>query len=204
MFQNPIGSDLDRFAISIAIVDRFQPGSLDGKPVVVAESLRIYLETCIVISKDPSGKIGARQVLKSVPQQWLEKPRKPPQEAVLAPVEVPDSDFTRKVSRPDYFGNSKSAPVLIYSVNAQYTPTQGGKPVSGICKVSLVVDSFGLPENLHVLKSLDPGLDISALAAVNNYRFFPAIEDEEPVSAAVVVDVSFAPPDDALYNPQSE
>ena len=204
MFQSVDGSDLDRFAISVASVDRFQPGSLDGKPVVVAESLRTYLETCIVISKDPSGKIGARQVLKSVPQQWLEKPKNPPEEVVFAPAEVPDSELVRTVSRPDYFGNSKSAPVLLYSANAQYTPTQGNKPVRGICKVSLVVDPYGLPENPRVLKSLDPGLDSSALMAVNDYRFFPAIEDEEPVSAAVVVDVNFAPPDDALYNPEFE
>jgi len=204
MFQSVDGSDLDRFAISIASIDQFEPGSLDGKPVVVAESLRIYLETCVVIAKDPTGKIGPRKVLKSVPQQRIEKPRNPPEEVVFAPAEVPDSELVRTVSRPDYFGTSKSAPVLIHSENAQYTPTHGDKPVSGICKISLVVDPFGLPENPRVLKSLDPGLDISALAAVNDYRFFPAIEDEEPVSAAVVVDVSFAPPDDALYSPEFE
>jgi TonB family protein len=201
MFQSVDGSDLDRFAISVASLDRFQPGTLDGKPVVVAESLRIYLETCIVMTGDPSGKIGARQVLKSPPLQHIEKPKNPPEEVVFAPTEVPDSELVRKVSRPDYFGTSKSAPVLLYSANAQYTPAHAGKPIRGICKISLVVDPYGIPENPRVLKSLDPGLDVSALAAVNDYRFFPAIEDEEPVSAAVVVDVNFAPPSFDLYSP---
>ena len=201
MFQSVDGSDLDRFAISIASLDQFLPGTLDGKPVVVAESLRIYLETCVVITGDPTGKIGARQVLKSVPLQHIEKPKNPPEEVVFAPAEVPDSELDRKVSRPDYFGTSKSAPVLLYSANAQYTPMHGTMQIRGICKISLVVDPFGLPENPRVLKSLDPGLDVSALAAVNDYRFFPAIEDEEPVSAAVVVDVNFTPPGLDLYSP---
>jgi TonB family protein len=56
------------------------------------------------------------------------------------------------------------------------------------------VDANGMPENVRVLKSLDPGLDRSALDAVGMYRFFPAIENEHPVSAAIVVDINFAPP----------
>jgi hypothetical protein len=38
------------------------------------------------------------------------------------------------------------------------------------------------------------------LDAVNQYRFFPAIEDEEPVPAAIVVDVTFTPPGPGDYD----
>jgi TonB family protein len=195
MFQSPSGSDVDRFAIAIANVDRFKPGTLDGKPVVVAESLRLYIESCVVTSKDAAGKITNRRVIKNIPHQRLEKPRNPPQEAVLAPIEVPESEIVRTVMRPDYFGATRSSPVLIYSVDAPYTPTTKGATITGVCKLSLVVDANGLPQNVRVIKPLDPGLDQTALIAVNSYRFFPAIEDEEPVPAAIVISVNFAPPD---------
>ena len=131
MFLRPTGSAFDSIAIQLAGVDRFEPGTLDGKPVVVAQTLKMQLETCVSQSKDDAG--------------------------------------------------------------ADYTPAK--HDVSGVCKVSLVVDAHGMPENVRVLKSLDTGLDRSAAAAVEKYRFFPAIQDEQPVPAAIVVDVSFAPPE---------
>jgi TonB family protein len=195
MFVQPAGSALDLVALEVAGNDRFQPGTLAGKPVVVAISLRLELKTCVGISKDANGKITIERLFRSQPRQKIVKPKNPPQEAVLAPLKTPDNEIVRKVSRPDYFGDGVSAPVLIYSVDARYTPSNREAKISGVCKVSLVVDANGMPDSVRILKSLDPGLDYSALAAVKNYRFFPAIEDEEPVPAAVVVDVKFAPPD---------
>jgi len=195
MFQNPGGSDLDRFAIALAKLDRFQPGTLDGKPVVVAETLRLSIESCVVTSKDDAGNTNTRRLIKNIPHQKLEKPRNPPHEAVLAPIEVPNSEITRTVTRTDYFGTTRSSPVIIYSAYAPYTPSKKGAQISGVCKLSLVVDANGLPQSVRVLKPLDPGLDQAALIAVNSYRFFPAIEDEEPVPSAIVISVNFAPPD---------
>lgn len=200
MFVQPAGSAFDLVALEVAGNDRFQPGTLDGKPVVVAISLQLELKTCIGISKDANGKIATGRLFRSQPRQKIVKPKNPPQEAVLAPLKTPDNAIVRKVSRPDYFGNGVSAPVLIYSMDAQYTPSNREAKISGICKISLVVNANGMPENVRVLKSLDPGLDYNALGAVKNYRFFPAIEDEEPVPAAVVVDVKFAPPDFDGFN----
>jgi TonB family protein len=144
-------------------------------------------------SKDDDRKIEFARIFRSPPHQSLGKPKNPPQEVVLAPLDAPKQEIKRKVTRPDYFSATKSAPVLIYSADADYTPSK--LDVKGVCKVSLVVDAHGMPENVTVLKSLDTGLDRSALIAVEKYRFFPAIEDEQPVPAAIVVDVSFAPPD---------
>ncbi len=193
MFLHPSGSAMDRVALEVAGYDQFQPATLDGKPVVVAISLRLKLKTCFGVVKSAEGKNVVQRAFRAEPSQKIIKPRKPVQEAVLAPLESPVKETNRKVARTEYFGNGKSAPALIYSVDARYTPSKPGA-ITGICKVSLIVDANGLPENVHILKSLDPGLDRSALEAVNLYRFFPAIEDEHPVPAAIVVDVSFAPP----------
>lgn len=195
MFLRPDGSPVDFFAVTIAEMDRFQPATLKGKPVVVAEILRMKLTTCVADVKNPQGEMVTELVLRSQPRQSLKKPKNPPQEAILAPMDDDGSTIARKVTRPDFFGSDLSAPVMLYSVNAEYTPLQKEHPIRGVCQISLIVDAHGLPRDLHVLKPLDPGLDESALQAVNRYRFFPAIKDNmEPVPAAIVVDVNFAPP----------
>lgn len=193
IFLKPSGTLADAFAISIASHDRFSPGTLNGKPVVVAETLDIQMKACIGEEPNAEGKPEKGWLLKAPAHQKLKKPKNPPQVAELAPLETPLSAITRKVNRPDFFGNGETAPVLIYSDYANYTPRFPG--TKGTCEVSLVVDEHGLPEDLHVLKSIDPGLDMAALEAVQNYRFFPAIKDDMPVPAAVVVSVDFAPPE---------
>lgn len=192
MFLRPSGSIADRFAVIIVNRDRFAPGTLDGKPVVVAETLDVRMEACIGMQQNAEGKMEAAWLLKSLPRQKLKKPKNPPQVAQLAPLNSPEGGKVRTVKRPDFFGDGESAPVLLYSGYADYTPSRPG--TKGTCEVSLVVDANGLPQDLHVLKKLDPGLDRSALDAVQNYRFFPAIKGEKPVAAAVVVSVDFAPP----------
>lgn len=194
MFVKPAGSPVDRFAIQFASQDRFEPGTLDGKPVVVAEALRIKLETCDVQQAAQGKSIALKTLLKSLPRQKLEKPKDPPEAAILTPLDK-GSKYTRKVRRPDFFGSNVSAPVILYSQDAAYVPAREGTQITGECQLGLVVDEHGLPEDIRVIKSLDPGLDLSAMLAVNMYRFFPAIRNgEEPVPASIVVSVQFSPP----------
>lgn len=197
LFVKPTGTVVDRLAVAIAGADRFTPGTLNGKPVVVAESLTMKIEACAANQKTVSEGVWQTWNLKSQPRQKLKKPKDPPEVAELAPLETPQSEIMRKVGRPDFFGNGESAPVLLYSEYASYTPSRAQDRIKGVCQVSLVVDRHGLPQNLHVLKGIDPGLDMSALLAVERYRFFPAIKNDKPVPAAVVVSVSFAPPGEA-------
>lgn len=192
MFLRPSGTLADRFAVIIASRDRFAPGTLNGKPVVVAETLRVKAEACIGLEKDASGKLVPNWLLKSAPKQKLKKPKNAPQVAELAPLKSEDKKKAITVRRPDFFGNGESAPVLLYSEYADYTPSQPG--TKGACEVALVVDEHGLPQDLHILKKLDPGLDRSAVDAVERYRYFPAIRGNKPVPAALVVRVEFAPP----------
>jgi outer membrane biosynthesis protein TonB len=195
MFLRPAGSAADRFAVHIASQDRFEPGTLNGTPVVVAEALRIKLETCESTVPERDIGIELKSVLGSMPRQKLEKPKDPPEEAILAPRDDGGSNPARIVRRPDFFGNGVTAPVLLYSQDAEYLQAKTGMKITGECELGVVVDRHGLPQGIHVIKTLDPGLDLSAVLAVDKYRFFPAIRDgEEPVPAAIVVSVKFAPP----------
>ena len=54
-----------------------------------------------------------------------------------------------------------------------------------------MVDANGMPQNEQVVKSLDPGLDQNALAAVAQYRFKPAMKDGVPVPVKITIDVTF-------------
>ena len=194
MFLKPAGSAVDRFAIQIAGQDRFEPGTLDGQPVVVAASLQMKVDICDTTEEKEGGTLALNSRMRSLPRQKLEKPKDPPEEALLAPLEA-GKGFRRTVKRPDFFGVGVSAPVILYSQDAAYLPARAGTQISGECELGLVVDEHGLPQDIHVLKSVDPGLDLSAMLAVDKYRFFPAIRNgEEPVPASIVVSVKFAPP----------
>ena len=139
------------------------------------------------------GRDRIREIFRSPPHQSLGKPKNPPQEAVLAPLDASKDEIKRKVTRPDYFSATKSAPVLIYSADADYTPSK--YEVKGVCKVSLVVDAHGMPENVRVLKSLEHWPGPQRCVRRGKVSLLPCHrQDEQPVPAAIVVDVSFAPP----------
>ena len=59
-------------------------------------------------------------------------------------------------------------------------------------KVEISVDAYGLPQNLKLLRSLEPTLDQKALEAVDRYRFKPALRNKiEPVPVMITIEVNF-------------
>jgi TonB family protein len=62
---------------------------------------------------------------------------------------------------------------------------------SGIVLVNLIVDTNGLPRNVHVLRGVGMGLDETAVAAVKQYTFQPAMENGKPVPVELNVEVNF-------------
>jgi protein TonB len=65
------------------------------------------------------------------------------------------------------------------------------KNFSGTCLISFVVNASGSPEQLKVVRSLGPDFDQSALDAVKQYRFEPAMFNGQPVAVSVKVEVNF-------------
>jgi TonB family protein len=76
-------------------------------------------------------------------------------------------------------------------VEAEYSPEAKAARFSGVVLVNLVVDQQGLPQNVHVLRSVGLGLDAKAIEAVKQYRFRPAMEHNKPVPVALNVEVNF-------------
>lgn len=101
--------------------------------------------------------------------------------------------------RPDIFSPSfvppkrhaVPAPTLVYSVDPQFPANAPKGKFSGFAVVSIVVNTDGKPEQVHVVKSLGPEFDKAAVAAVEQYRFRPALKHGKPVPVKVNVEINF-------------
>jgi periplasmic protein TonB len=92
------------------------------------------------------------------------------------------------VMRP---GGGVSAPILIYSVDPEFSDEARRAKYQGICVVELIVDAQGHPQNVHVVRSLGMGLDEKAVDAVKQYKFKPAYFQGHPVPVYINVEVNF-------------
>jgi protein TonB len=88
-------------------------------------------------------------------------------------------------------GGGVSSPVVIYQVEPEFSEEARKAKFMGVVTVNLVVDTHGLPQNVHVLRGAGMGLDDKAVAAVKQYRFKPAMEGGKPVPVELNVEVQF-------------
>ncbi len=90
-------------------------------------------------------------------------------------------------------GKDVTAPVVLKSVEAKFPKSarHSKKPVNGIVLLGLIVDSSGMPRNVHVVRSFAPDFDAQAIKAVEQYRFAPAKRAEKPVAVALSIEVNF-------------
>ncbi len=106
-------------------------------------------------------------------------------------------------------GPGVGAPVLSYSVDAAFPPSQRKGKLDGVSIVGLIVNSKGMPQDLHIEPltasmsktlskmhpnkkfHLSPDFDKNAMEAVRQYRFHPALRDGKPVAVAITIAVNF-------------
>lgn len=90
-------------------------------------------------------------------------------------------------------GGDVSAPVLLVTPVAEFSPEARRAKYGGECLISLIVDAEGNPQDLKVFRGgLKYGLDEKALEAVRRYRFTPAMKDGRiPVPVRITVVVNF-------------
>ncbi len=104
-------------------------------------------------------------------------------------------------------GGGMSPPVVLHTVDPEFTQEARKAKVGGNVLVHLVVDTDGNPTNVTVMRgigvgpdgTLDPkipkkvadGLNAKAVEAVSQYRFKPALKDGQPVPLALNVEVNF-------------
>ena len=187
MFERPDGSVLDEVAISVAESDRFQPGVAKGVPAAFSFHLEMHLQGCVLQSKDANGNERTQVQLRSWPEQKFSVDTQAGAEATLAL--FPNSN--KMIRSVKEVAGSVTPPQTIFQPDAGYSEEARHKKITGDCLLELVVDEHGMPQQIRVMQGLEPGLDVKAIQAVQRYRFKPAMQEGEPVSMLVQVDVRF-------------
>jgi TonB family protein len=83
-------------------------------------------------------------------------------------------------------------PQALSSPDPKYTKAARKAKIQGHVILWLVVSPSGVPENIRVQRSLEPGLDQNAVDAVRKWRFKPAAYEGKPVAVQINVDVRFS------------
>lgn len=92
---------------------------------------------------------------------------------------------------PRRIGGGVSAPILVYSVEPEFSEEARKAKVAGNVLVNLWVGTDGLPSHVHVIRGVGMGLDEKAVEAVRQYKFKPAMEGGKPVLVELNVEVNF-------------
>ena len=79
------------------------------------------------------------------------------------------------------------APKLIYKVDVNADLTTPARDTTVV--VGMIVDKTGKPSDLKIVRSADPALDQSVLAAVSQYRFTPGMVSNQPIATPLNLDV---------------
>jgi periplasmic protein TonB len=89
-------------------------------------------------------------------------------------------------------GGGVSAPVPIFTPEAEFSDEARRAKYQGVCLISLIVDAQGNPQDPRVIRALGMGLDEKALEAVRKYKFKPAMKDgRTPVPVRITIEVNF-------------
>jgi TonB family protein len=87
-----------------------------------------------------------------------------------------------------------SPPTMLHYVIPKYSRSGRKNRISGECVIGLTVDTNGIPQNVHVVTSLEPSLDQNAIEAVKQWRYTPAVINGNAVPFESTVTVKFALP----------
>jgi protein TonB len=82
-------------------------------------------------------------------------------------------------------------PAVLSKTEPAYTDEARNAKIEGTVELSLEIDTDGFAQNIEVIRSLDGGLDQSAVTAVQQWRFKPGEKNGKPVRVAAKIEVNF-------------
>lgn len=90
-------------------------------------------------------------------------------------------------------GGGVTPPTILSQVRPSYTDEALRQRIQGSVILELIVRRDGQPSDIRVVRSLDPGgLDVQAIAAVQQWRFNPGRLGSTPVDVLVTVVMEFS------------
>jgi len=193
---NPSGND-DAASLSqvrflptsvVNIVIAADPSHPDALQAVVNRIFAFSLQDALS-GKSPGEQKYALFTLPALTRPADHMREMPRQEPVSPPG---SSTATAEDSEPiGHPGGGVSIPQATYQPNPEYTDEARKKKINGTCILGFIVDKAGFPIHIRLARSLDPGLDEKAIAAVSQYRFRPAMYNDNPVPVAIAIEVNF-------------
>jgi protein TonB len=91
----------------------------------------------------------------------------------------------------EHIGGLVSKPIVLYSVEPEFSEEARKAKFSGNVQVYLIVDELGNPSHVRVVRGVGMGLDEKAKEAVLQYKFKPAMKNGKPVKVDLYIDVNF-------------
>jgi protein TonB len=88
-------------------------------------------------------------------------------------------------------GGGVTAPKVLQKSDPAYTKEAKDAKISGTVLVTVVIGQDGVARDMKVVRSLDPGLDNNAMAAVQQWKFQPGTKDGQAVSTRATIEVNF-------------
>lgn len=88
-------------------------------------------------------------------------------------------------------GGDVRAPIVLRRVEPMYTEEARRERIAGIVIVEVHIDKTGVVKDAVVLKELPGGLSASALEAVKQWTFQPALKNGEPVDVVFNLTINF-------------
>src|SRR6202030_475827 len=90
-----------------------------------------------------------------------------------------------------HVGGGVSPPRPIYQAEPEFSEEARKAKYQGVCVLSLIVGTDGLPRNIHVVIPLGMGLDKKPIEAAKKWRFEPAMKDSHAVPVEINLEVAF-------------
>ena len=109
-----------------------------------------------------------------------------------SPTEIAsDADHGTAHAAPIRISTGVTAPKLVYTVQIEtdIDSTRSGFTYDRKTVVAMTVDAKGKPNELKILKSINPVVDKNVLAAVSQYRFAPGTLDGQPTAVPVNLEI---------------
>jgi len=186
-FEEGLGNGLDFLAYKILSNDRFAPALRDGAPVTAPMLAELTLDAC---SSGTPSSAGETQIVKLSDQPGQKF-------KAMLPVQV-ELEFAMlqhplqiSLNSSDLKKESVTPPTPKNPVEAFYSDEARRKKIGGVCVVSLIVDTNGMPRNVRVRRPLGYGLDQNAVEAARRYRFKPATKKGQPIPVMIAVEINF-------------
>jgi TonB family protein len=161
----------------------------------------------LVIDANPNGDYGPAldaifaggiaDLVPSLPFYWKSYARKNFLPAADIPTDQPaqetppSAEPTPQETKPSRIGGGVTAPRLLHSAEPAFNATARVLKYSGTTLVNLHVEPDGTVSHLSIVRPVGLGLDESALAAVQQYTFSPAMMNGNPTLVELNVEVNF-------------